>query len=147
MQADPHTDRDGFEDTTPSERPALSDLEKKQAALIAKLKYQNAQLMMKNRRLERRMKKLQEPGVEASLVNDKMFSYYTGLPSKKVFEHLLDFITPHLDRVYSETGKPRGPQRQLPPREEFLLVLMRLRLNLQEKDLQYRFKLSSVTRV
>ena len=36
MQADLHTDRDGFEDTAPIERPVLSDLEKKQAALIAK---------------------------------------------------------------------------------------------------------------
>ena len=49
--------------------------------------------------------------------------------------------------IYSATGTPRGPQQQLSPREEFLLVLMRLWLGLQEQDLQYRFKLSSVGRV
>lgn len=128
------------------DRSSSSLSQSEMMAVISRLKFQNAQLLLKNQRLEDRLKKWQRPGIEAILTED-MFTYYTGLPSKEVFESLLEFITPHLCRLYSKTGQSHGPQRQLSAREEFILVLMRLRLNLQERDLQYRFKLSSPSRV
>ena len=118
-------------------------------ATIVSLKCEKAHLMLQNSTLQDRLKKVEEPGFEASLFTEEMWAYYTGLPSKSHFEKLLTYIEPHCHTIYSAwaTGTPRGPQRQLSPREEFLLVLVRLRLGLQEQDLQYRFKLSSVGRV
>ncbi|KAI9552648.1 hypothetical protein GHT06_020519 [Daphnia sinensis] len=54
--------------------------------------------------------------------NDKMTKFYTGIKTWKL------------------SPKPRKPT--LPPMEQFLLVLMRLRLNLSEQDLAYRFNIS-----
>ena len=102
---------------------------------------------MKNDKLEKQVEALESPGFEKSLVSNEMYAYYTGLPSQNVFDALMELITPHLRHLYSNSGNPKGPGRQLLPREEFLLVLMRLRLCLQEKDLQYRFRLSSHSRV
>ena len=116
-------------------------------ATIVSLKCEKAHLMLQNSTLQDRLKKVEEPGFEASLSTEEMWAYYTGLPSKSHFEKLLTYIEPHCHTIYSATGTPRGPRRQLSPREELLLVLMRLRLGLQEQDLQYRFKLSSVGRV
>ena len=59
----------------------------------------------------------------------------------------MQLIRPELKYLYSESGVRHGPARQLCDRDEFLLVLMKLRLGLQEKDLQYRFQLQDHTRV
>ena len=81
---------------------------------------------MKNDKLEKQVEALESPRFEKSLVSNEMYAYYTGLPSQNVFDALMELITPHLRHLYSNSGNPKGPGRQLLPREEFLLVLMRL---------------------
>jgi hypothetical protein len=66
--------------------------------------------------------------------NDKLTKFYTGLKSWS------RFIT-----VFNAAHKPEGfSQREnfLRPQQEFLMALMRLRLNLMVTDLAYRFNTS-----
>ncbi|KZR98044.1 Uncharacterized protein APZ42_006737, partial [Daphnia magna] len=68
--------------------------------------------------------------------NDRMTKFYTGLKSWKLFEIIYQLILPGIHDSSSFT------KRSLPTKEQFLLVLMRLRLNLCEQDLAYRFHIS-----
>ena len=76
--------------------------------------------------------------------DDYATKFYTGLTSWKLFEYVLHFLaksSPCLVRIHSRS--------KLLPSECLLLVLMRLRLNLQIEDLSYRFGVapSTVTEV
>ena len=64
-------------------------------ATIVSLKCEKAHLMLQNSTLQDRLKKVEEPGFEASLSTEEMWAYYTGLPSKSHFEKLLTYIEPH----------------------------------------------------
>lgn len=67
---------------------------------------------------------------------DQMTKYYTGLHSWCLFEIIFELILPgieHCSMLY---------KKSLSYEEQFLLVLMRLRLNLGQQDLAYRFKIS-----
>ena len=69
--------------------------------------------------------------------NDTMLKFYTGLPSWKVFEHVFSILLPHIPKRWSSA--------KLKPKDEFLLVLMRLRLNLLLEDIAYRFCIARPT--
>ena len=102
-------------------------------------KEENARLRAEKAELEAIASKPCKPGWV--LESDDTVHYYTGLPSVKVFHSLLDLILPHLNQKV-KSGRPR----QLQPADEFLLVLMRLRLGLQIEDLQHRFRLKAKSR-
>ena len=63
--------------------------------------------------------------------SDSSTQFYTGLPSCSVFLHLYTFLTPHVT-----------PSNCLPLDEEFLLVLVKFRLNLMLQDVATRFSIS-----
>lgn len=73
--------------------------------------------------------------------NDKMTKFYTGLKSWKLFQIIYRFVLPGIQFFSS----PNTSKKSLPLMEQFLLVLMRLRLNLSEQDLAYRFNISQGT--
>jgi len=69
---------------------------------------------------------------EAVLKNDdKRVKYYTGLPSYEVLKVIFDFVSKGLPDCFS-IGKKT-------PFEQFFIVLMKLRLNLGDQDLSYRY--------
>ena len=68
--------------------------------------------------------------------NDKATKFYTGLGSWSLFQHVLSLV-----KVTFPTSKPNRATKMLPA-DCFLLVLMRLRLNLLVEDLSYRFNIS-----
>ena len=68
--------------------------------------------------------------------NNDMVTYYTGLPN---FETLM--LVFELAEKVMLNSKEHG-NRKLTNFDEFLLVMIKLRLNLQNKDLGYRFKVS-----
>lgn len=70
--------------------------------------------------------------------NDHMTKFYTGLPSWDVFELVYSILIPHVPKKWSVNSK-------LQPRDELLLVLMRLRLNSLIEDLAYRFGIAKST--
>ena len=66
-----------------------------------------------------------------------LVKFYTGLPTWKVFDHVLSILLPHIPKQWSKC--------KLTPKDEFLLVLMRLRLNLLLDDLACRFCIAKST--
>lgn len=90
------------------------------------------------------------------LTTDKLCLFHTGIKTVALFTKLHDFIVPFVRRRWRGTKgttstlrrnffsvpKRMGPARKLPSKDEFLLLLMRLRLGLLEKDLATRFNIS-----
>ena len=79
---------------------------------------------------------LQRPFCEEEFrSDDKRVKFYTGLPSldtlKVIFLRIVPFVT-------------RKPQH-LTPFQEFVMTLMKLRLNMPLEDLAYRFNVSVST--
>ena len=96
------------------------------------------------------------------LRNDKQVKFYTGLPSKKHFDLLCDYIEPKIEKSRYWHGSKKtsrqttlkvkksllrspaktGRKRKLAFRDELLLVLMKLRLGLMNHDLADRFNIA-----
>ena len=79
--------------------------------------------------------------------DDKMFAFYTGFISFKVFSHFFDFLGPAVYQLNYWGSKERVDvlrQRsfKLDPKNQLFLLLVKLRLNLKLKDLAYRFGIS-----
>ncbi len=64
--------------------------------------------------------------------NDEKTNFYTGLPSWAVFQHTLSFLSPHT----------KLSTNSLTLSDEFVFVLMRLKLGLLLEDLSTRFNVS-----
>ena len=95
--------------------------------------------------------------------SDSLFKLYTGLPSYAVFQWLLAEVSPHAQNLHYFKGKDSmtdksyqvknqskpGPKRTQSLEDELLMTLMKLRLNLREEDLAFRFGVgqSTVSRV
>ena len=90
------------------------------------------------------------------LKTDTDVKFFTGIPSKIVYDKLFDFIKPTVQRKwygprvntsivrkFAKSPKKMGAKSKLSPREEFLMCLMKIRLGLLERDLAYRFNVSS----
>lgn len=75
--------------------------------------------------------------------DDEELKYYTGLSSIEVFRTILEYV----ESVLKKKKRLRGRPSHLKLADEFLLVLMRLRLGLQVQDLRYRFNLRDKGRV
>ncbi len=76
--------------------------------------------------------------------NDAMTKFYTGLKSWKLLLIIYKLVLPGIEHCSSlDLRKQRFTS--LPPLEQFLLVLMRLRLNLSLQDLAHRFNISKTT--
>ncbi len=71
------------------------------------------------------------PDLDVFRGSDKLVKLYTGLPSCQVLEVLLKFVTPASNKLTNF--------------QQFIMVLMKLRLNLPNFDLAFRFKVSEST--
>ena len=94
---------------------------------------------------------------EKLLTSDKNCDFYTGIRSRKEVDILHDTIAPFVKRRwrgYKKTSsavirkckkmsKSFGPQRKLSSKDEFLLMLIKLRLALLNRDLADRFGIST----
>lgn len=89
--------------------------------------------------------------IEDIMDSDDEIMFYTGLPNYKtciaLFNSLIDAGANRLSTDNEEKINTNnlGRKRKLRRVDEFLLVLMRLRLGLLLKDLEYRFKISTST--
>ena len=94
------------------------------------------------------MKKTKRQMVSAIRGNDESTKFYTGLPSYGVFTALLEYMQPYIhivERAHQTASKSEGQNRCLTYEEEFLAVLMRLRLGLPLEDIANRFEVHSST--
>ena len=72
--------------------------------------------------------------LEALMVDNGKVKYYTGLPSFEVLKAIFDFVQPCVNN-YSRTT--------LPLLNQFLMVLVRLRINMDVQQLAYHFGIHS----
>ena len=91
------------------------------------LKTQNQELLDKNNNL---IKSIESYTFE-TFDNDNKVQFYTGLPNANVLEYVLDLVKDHIPGAYVN--------RKLSKKQEFVMVLIKLRLGLFEQDLAYRF--------
>lgn len=91
--------------------------------------------------------------------SDTLIKLYTGLPSYAVLQWLLCELetrmqnlhyykgsSSHKDKLWQvKNSKKPGAERSQPVQDEFLMVLMKLRLNFPEGDLAFRFGVSTST--
>ena len=68
---------------------------------------------------------------------DERVKFYTGLPSYVILMAVFSFVSAHIPESCSLNS--------LTNFQQFLMVLMKLRLNLFDKDLAYRFGVSQST--
>ena len=71
--------------------------------------------------------------------DDKKVKYYTGLPSYSVLKAIFDFVSTDLELPDHMINGKKSLFEQL------VLVLMKLRLNLGDQDLAYRFQIGQAT--
>jgi hypothetical protein len=142
--------------------PACDDCKSRIDDLLSK----NAALMMENEKL---MKQQLMQSVNLERKNGFTFEdlkkrpelvkTYTGLPSVEVFEWLFNQVKDEMKDLHyyrgpmttftpmwqvNQTAKPGG-KRKLDIKEELLLVLMKLKLNLLDSDLAFRFDITDTT--
>ena len=82
--------------------------------------------------------------------NDDSTKFYTGLPTYAVFTALLEYIQPLVEMSHQTSSETnQGRKRSLTYEEEFLAILMRLRLGLLLEDLANRFEVhpSTISRI
>ena len=136
---------------------------KKMTEKVSSLKLQNDKLKSQHRQSELELQdirvrtcRMHKPLNEKLLINDSACSFYTGIHSLKIFNILHEFISPlatkrwrgaavistKVKRKLITSPKKFGPGRKLTSKEEFLFVLMKLRLGLVNKDLEARFGIS-----
>ena len=127
----------------PVETPLLS------VALSAKIEALEAE----NARLQdllRRSTKQEVPfGMKYIMDDDKLVSFYTGFVSYRIFLAFYQFLGPAVDNLVYWGGKGEPAKRKrgtkLPPQDQLLMTLMKLKLNLTTVDLANRFCVSSST--
>lgn len=112
-----------------------------------------------NKQLEEKVKNCtcKKPGNELLLNSDEDVMFYTGITSRILFDKLCSYITPYvkrkwrglketnitLVRKYKRTPIKSGPKSKLCVKDEFLLMLMKIRLGLLGQDLAQRFGISA----
>ena len=100
------------------------------------------------------------PLYQKLLTNRTKTRFYTGIESYELFCKLHDFIAPFvrkryycfkesvksaskLKRNFQNSPKKMGPTRKLESKDEFLLMLMKLKLDVLLEDLGDRFRISA----
>ena len=115
-------------------------------ALLARIEY----LESENRKLTDRLK-VAEDGkrffrADEIAGNDKLVKLYTGFHSHEVLLFFFKFLGPSVNNLTywgeKERERKRHRQRKLNPLNQFLLTLIKLRLNLRNLDLAVRFGIS-----
>ncbi|XP_021374471.1 uncharacterized protein LOC110463884 [Mizuhopecten yessoensis] len=84
--------------------------------------------------------------------DDKATTFYTGLPSFAVFLWLFNYLSPKAERMTfwggkstSTTDRQRPMKTSVPLIDQFLAVLMRLKIGLFVQDMADRFSISKST--
>ena len=91
--------------------------------------------------------------------SDKICSFYTGFPYYGTFKALFDYLkdaaatkrnwrgreTANKSHFSDKFQTKPGPDSKLTLEEEFLIVMMRLKVGLFQKDLAHRFGISEAT--
>lgn len=105
---------------------------------LSKLKYENGVMRAKIIQLQVEKDQLQSAALteESFMCDDDKVQLYTGLPSYALLNIVFNFVAPCIRHHHRSTTSKFS---------QFLMVLMKLRLNLTDADLAYRFGVSRST--
>ena len=117
---------------------AYSDGSCKCADEIVKLKEELQKCHEKIQELSTKLELHLPPFCEESLKDDNIVSFYTGLPNLKVVKAIFNHVCISLPSERSE-------QCKLTKFQEFMVVMLKLRINPPLVDLSYRFNVSPST--
>ena len=126
------------------------DLEKEKETLKEEL----FNLKIKLQDMEQENKKLKNDNFcDYVLSSDKICNHYTGFPSVKILEAILNFLDSGkngenmvlYNSQLANEDETRGRKRALSPMISFILTLVQLRRNFDVKHLMYLFKTSGRT--
>ena len=114
----------------------VASLRAELASLTAQVKLLTADVetqRLENSVLQKEVQLLKDHPMSVNFIRDcdKRTKFFTGLTTFFLFTTVFEFVAPQVHRV----GK-------LAPMDEFLMVLMKLRLSLLNEDLSYRFGVS-----
>ena len=102
----------------------------------------------KKRLITQLQSKKQVFGIESIAGNDSLVQFYTGFKSYEQLLAFYEFLGPvvnHLRYWGTEENATRKRKLKLNPLNQLFLVLVKLRLNLRERDIAYRFGVSTST--
>ena len=81
--------------------------------------------------------------------NDSLVKFYTGFSSYEQLRYFFEFLGPAVNSLKywadSQSEKKRRRRTKLNPFNQMFLTLVKLRLNLKEQDIAYRFDISVST--
>ena len=84
--------------------------------------------------------------IEDIAKDDSLVRFYTGLPSNDILMAVFEFLGPAVNHLHYIGSKSRGKRHRktkLDPLNQFFMTLMKLRLDLNERDIGLRFGVSS----
>ena len=102
----------------------------------------------KKRLITQLQSKKQVFGIESIAGNDSLVQFYTGFKSYEQLLAFYEFLGPvvnHLRYWGTEENATRKRKLKLNPLNQLFLVLVKLKLNLRERDIAYRFGVSTST--
>ena len=117
--------------TSPPVHPTSCECSSKIKSLEKELAESKDQVLTLTKQIE-----LQIPFCEESFANDDFTKFYTGLPNIKVVKAVFEHVSKML---------PASGITKLSPFQEFICVLLKLRLNSPIEDLAHRFGISTST--
>ena len=114
-------------------------------ALVARIEA----LEIENKALHRQVSSTSKP-FRLSVIahSDSLVNFYTGFQSYDLLLTFFDFLGPvvnHLEYWGSKEKASRKRKTKLDPLNQFFLMLIKLRLNLREKDIALRFGITTST--
>ena len=134
------SDQTDFEDSQPDHLPPISDQQPGFSVMtdltmqtIDHMEIECATLREENLKLKMKIKSLREP--EKFLDDSKKVHYFTGLPFLKTLTAIYEFVSPHVPNSRST----------LPAFQQFEMVLMKLRLNVDNQLLASIFDVHATT--
>ena len=86
--------------------------------------------------------------VEHIAHNDSLITLYTGFPSYEVFISFFEFLGPAVHHLHYHGSKSMGKRHRktkLDPLNQFFLMLVKLKLDLNMCDMAFRFGVSSTS--
>ena len=112
-------------------------------ARIEALEAENSHLKKKMDGMEQRLKHFR---LEQVKHDDKLIRFYTGFVSFAVFLSFFNFLGPAVNELCYRSEKEgkglRHRVRKLDPLTQLFLTLVKLKLNLKQKDLAFQFGIS-----
>lgn len=127
--------------------------------VIKSLSKKVAALTLQNNKIKKKSNKIHQEGTAFNwmkIKTDKKMNFYTGITTRKVFHAVFKLLFPYTEKMVYWQGtkhakfkstklrtKSRPQLRKLSKKNEFLLTLIKLRLDLLNEDLADRFHIST----